>query len=237
MHCSLSASPEATSRHGIGESIGAYGTSSKKTWFRQAPLRKRTNRFRKVEKGRSKWTPPRVKKCELPVKRNILASKAFCLLEGVVTPLSLLKRLLGAKEWVVFEPFAEWKNPARTSKRIFSPKACYTHTFQEISSLEIRSCFCYPENMHLLNHCPVLKNGSSWKLGHFFPYGYFNDGSSRFFDRRKRTELCATDGVGDAPSRPAFAFAQTDVGACTWAARTRWQDSLPALFSNRYLYK
>lgn len=82
MHCSLSASPEATSRHGIGESIGAYGTSSKKTWFRQAPLRKRTNRFRKVEKGRSKWTPPRVKKCELPVKRNILASKAFCLLEG-----------------------------------------------------------------------------------------------------------------------------------------------------------
>ena len=49
--------------------------------------------------------------------------------------------------------------------------------------------------MHLLNHCPVLKNGSSWKFGHFFPYGYFNDGSSRFFDRRKRTELCATDGL------------------------------------------
>lgn len=98
------------------------------------------------------------------------------------------------------------KKPARTSKRIFSPKACYTHTFQEISSLEIRSRFCYPENMHLLNHCPVLKNGSSWKLGHSFLYGYFNDGSSRFFDRRKRTELCATDGAGDAPSRPAFAL-------------------------------
>jgi hypothetical protein len=48
-----------------------------------------------------------VKKYKLPVKRNILASKAFSLLEGVVTPLSLSKRLLGAKEWVVFEPFAE----------------------------------------------------------------------------------------------------------------------------------
>lgn len=82
MRCSLSASPEATSRHGIGESIGAYGTPSKKTWFRQAPLRKRTNRFRRMAKRWSKWTPPRVKKYELPVKRNILASKAFCLLEG-----------------------------------------------------------------------------------------------------------------------------------------------------------
>lgn len=82
MHCSLSASPEATSRHGIGKSIGAYGTPSKKTWFRQAPLRKRTNRFRRMAKRWSKWTPPRVKKYELPVKRNILASKAFCLLEG-----------------------------------------------------------------------------------------------------------------------------------------------------------
>lgn len=206
MRCSLSASPEATSRHGIGESIGAYGTPSKRTWFRQAPLRKRTNRFRRMAKRWSKWTPPRVKKYKLPVKRNILTSKAFCLLEGVVTPLSLSKRLLGAKEWLVFEPFAEWKNSARTSKRIFSPKACYTHTFPEISSLEIRSRFCYPDNMHLLNHRPVLKNGSSWKLGHFFPYGYFNDGSSRFFDRRKRTELFVTDGAGDVPSRPAFAL-------------------------------
>lgn len=206
MRCPLSAFPKATSWHGIGKPIGAYGTPSKRTWFRQAPLRKRTNRFRKVEKGRSKWTPPRMKKRELPVKRNILASKAFCLLEGVVTPLSLSKRLLRAKEWVVFEPFAEWKNPARTSKRFFSPKACYTHTFQEISLLEIRSRFCYPENMHLLNHRLVLKKGSSWKLGHFSPYGYFNDGSSRFFDRRKRTGLCVTDGAGDVLSRPAFAL-------------------------------
>ena len=206
MRCPLSAFPKATSWHGIGKPIGAYGTPSKRTWFRQAPLRKRTNRFRKVEKGRSKWTPPRMKKRELPVKRNILASKAFCLLEGVVTPLSLSKRLLRAKEWIVFEPFAEWKNPARTSKRFFSPKACYTHTFQEISLLEIRSRFCYPENMHLLNHRLVLKKGSSWKLGHFSPYGYFNDGSSRFFDRRKRTGLCVTDGAGDVLSRPAFAL-------------------------------
>lgn len=186
--------------------MGAHETPSKRTWFCQAPLRKRTNRFRRMAKSWSKWTPPRVKKYKLPVKRNILASKAFCLLEGVVTPLSLSKRLLGAKEWVVFEPFAEWKKPARTSKRIFSPKACYTHAFPEISSLEIRSRFCYPENMHLLNHRPVLKNGSSWKLGHFFPYGYFNDGSSRFFDRRKRTELFVTDGAGDVLSRPAFAL-------------------------------
>lgn len=237
MRCSLSASPEATSRHGIGESIGAYGTPSKRTWFRQAPLRKRTNRFRRMAKRWSKWTPPRVKKYKLPVKRNILASKAFSLLEGVVTPLSLSKRLLGAKEWVVFEPFAEWKKPARTSKRIFSPKACYTHAFPEISSLEIRSRFCYPENMHLLNHRPVLKNGSSWKLGHFFPYGYFNDGSSRFLTGGN--ELSSSWQMVPETFCHALRLpcTQTDAGACTWAARTRRQDSLPALISNRYLYK
>ena len=82
MRCPLSSSPEATSWHGIGKPIGAYGTPSKRTWFRQAPLRKRTNRFRRMAKRWSKWTPPRVKKYKLPVKRNILASKAFCLLEG-----------------------------------------------------------------------------------------------------------------------------------------------------------
>lgn len=82
MRCPLSASPETTSWHEIGKPIGAYGTPSKRMWFRQAPLRKRTNRFRRMAKGWSKWTPPRVKKYKLPVKRNILASKAFCLLEG-----------------------------------------------------------------------------------------------------------------------------------------------------------
>ena len=237
MRCPLSASPEATSRHRIGKPIGAYGTPSKRTWFRQAPLRKRTNRCRKVEKGRSKWTPPRVKKCELPVKRNILASKAFYLLEGVVTPLPLSKRLLGAKEWIVFEPFAEWKNPARASKRIFSPKALlYAHFSGNLLARNPIS-FLLSRKHAPVNHCPVLKNGSSWKLGHFFPYGYFNDGSSRFFDRRKRTELCATDGLETLRHALRLPCAQTDAGACTWAARTRWQDSLPALFSNRYLYK
>lgn len=117
-----------------------------------------------------------------------------------------LKTAPGGKRMGRFRAVRRMKNPARTSKRFFSPKACYTHTFPEISSLEIRSRFCYPENTYLLNHRPVLKNGSSWKLGHFFPYGYFNDGSSRFFDRRKRTELFVTDGAGDVPSRPAFAL-------------------------------
>lgn len=130
MHCSLSASPEATSRHGIGKSIGAYGTPSKKTWFRQAPLRKRTNRFRRMAKRWSKWTPPRVKKYELPVKRNILASKAFCLLEGD-TPLSLSKRLLGAKEWVVFEPFAEWKILLELANDFFLPKRAIRTLFRK----------------------------------------------------------------------------------------------------------
>lgn len=63
--------------------------------------------FEGWRRGDRNGLPPRVKKYKLPVKRNILASKAFCLLEGVVTPLSLSKRLLGAKEWLVFEPFAE----------------------------------------------------------------------------------------------------------------------------------
>ena len=50
---------------------------------------------------------PSREKYELPVKRSILASKVFCLLESVITPLSPSKRLLEAKECVVFEPFAE----------------------------------------------------------------------------------------------------------------------------------
>lgn len=149
MRCPLSASPEATSRHRIGKPIGAYGTPSKRTWFRQAPLRKRTNRCRKVEKGRSKWTPPRVKKCELPVKRNILASKAFYLLEGELLHSPSQNGSWGQKNGSFSSRSPNEKILLELANEFFLLKRCYTHTFQEISSLEIRSRFCYPENMHL----------------------------------------------------------------------------------------
>ena len=126
MHCSLSASPEATSRHGIGKSIGAYGTPSKKTWFRQAPLRKRTNRFRRMAKRWSKWTPPRVKKYELPVKRNILASKAFCLLEGGYSTLPL-KTAPGGKIMGRFRAVRRMKILLELANEFFSQSVLYAH--------------------------------------------------------------------------------------------------------------
>lgn len=69
--------------------------------------------------------------------------------------------------------------------------------------------------MHLLNHCPVLKNGSSWKLGHFSHMGILMTGPVDFLTGGN--ELSSARQMVLETLRHALRLpcAQTDAGACT----------------------